>query len=226
MRETKKEIMEGIEATESQIVGHNTVAYTKPDGTRVVRLHHTDILEFPKNGSVVFNSGGWRTSTTKDRMNEFQSSVAIIQDKGLWHLTTNYDPYNNKDTWIPFFDGITVKDGKVVNPRKLAHKKEQFLLKQIQAYCKKLKELPELPTPDGGDCWFCSFHTEDGRVWGELSDSDHLRSHLKGKYIHGSLIWNALKWTGCRYPELIVGDRDNVVRAVKRYFKSQLGLAT
>lgn len=225
MRSAKKEIMEGIEATSSKLVANNTVEYTKPDGTRVIRFHHTDILEFPKGGQVIFNSSGWKTPTTKDRMNGLQKVATIIQDKGLWYLTTDQNPYQNKDSRIPFFDGITVKDGKVVKPRKLAHKKEEYLLKQIQAYCKKLKELKELPTPSRGDCWHCSFQTNDERTMGDLSGSDHLKSHLKEKYIHGSLIMNALKWAGYQCPEVIVEHRDTVVRSVKGYFKSQLGLA-
>jgi len=228
MRSTKAEIMEGIEATESKIVGHNTVEYFRPDGTRVVRLHHTDILEFPKGGQVIFNSGGRKTVTTKDRMNGLQKAATIIHDKGLWYLSTNRNPYQNKDSRIPFFDGITVKDGKIVNPRKLAHKKEEYLLKQIQAYCKKLKGLKELPAPSGGDCWHCSFQTDDGRTMGDLSGSDHLKSHLKEKYIHGSLIMNALIWAGFVSPRHTFDRayRDTIVRTVKRYFKSQLGLAT
>jgi len=226
MRSAKKEIMEGIEATSSKLVANNTVEYTKPDGTRVIRFHHTDILEFPKGGQVIFNSGGWKTPTTKDRMNRLQSYATIIQEKGLWYLTTDRNPCQNKDTWISFFDGIEIDNYKVVNPRKLAHKKEEYLLKQIQVYCKKLKELKELPAPNGGDCWDCSFQTNDERTMGDLSGSDHLKSHLKEKYIHGSLIMNALKWAGYRCPELIVGHRDSVVRSVKRYLKSQLGLVT
>ena len=128
---TKAQIMEGIEATKSKVVANNTVEYFRPDGTRVIRLHHTDILEFPKKGGVIFNSGGWKTVTTKARMNEFQSKCTIIQNKGLWYLTNGYT--SKKENWIPFFDGIKVKNGVVVNPRKLAHKKEEFLLKQIMA---------------------------------------------------------------------------------------------
>ena len=70
---TKREMMEGVEAKEAKIIANNTVEYIKPDGTKVIRLHHTDILEFPPRGGVIFNSGGWKTVTTKSRMNEFQS---------------------------------------------------------------------------------------------------------------------------------------------------------
>ena len=230
MKESKAQIMEGVEAMKSKIVANNTVEYTKPDGTRVVRLHHTDILEFPTTGGVVFNSGGWKTATTKDRMNTFQNKVRIIQDKGLWYLTTNSDPYSrpiNRDSWIPFFDGVTVKKGKVTNPRKSAHQKEQFWLKKINEYCKELKSLEILPKPSGGDCWDCAFQTDDGRTMGDLSESNHLYQHLKEKYIHGSLIWNALKWAGYQHPEVIfqMDVRTSIVNAVRRYFKSKLGLA-
>jgi len=224
---TKREMMEGVEAKEAKIIANNTVEYTRPDGTKVIRLHHTNILEFPPRGGVVFNSGGWKTTTTKQRMNEFQSQATVIQDKGLWYLTTEgSNAYQNKDSWAPFFDGVKIKNGKVVNPRKLAHKKEEFLLKQIQKYCKRLKDLPKLPEPNGGDCWYCSFQGEDHKTMGDIAGSDHLRSHLKEIYIHGSLIWNALRSFGYREEQLpfIWGMRDIVVRAVRKYFKSQLGL--
>lgn len=41
MRETKAEIMEGLEATKSKLVANNTVEYFRPNGNRVIRLHHT-----------------------------------------------------------------------------------------------------------------------------------------------------------------------------------------
>jgi len=227
---TKREMMEGVEAKEAKIIANNTVEYIKPDGTKVIRLHHTDILEFPPRGGVIFNSGGRKTTTTKERMNEFQSQATIVQNQGLWYIATDSSPfdYHNKDSWVPFFDGVKVKNGKVVNPKKSPHKKEEFLLKQIQKYCKKMKEMDELPLPAGGDCFYCSMQTEDGKSLGEATnDKDHLKSHLKEKYIHGSLIWNALKWAG-KSPEIHfqMGLKDNMIRATKRYFKSQLGLVS
>ena len=227
MRETKSKIMEGVEATKSKIIANNTVEYFRPDGTKVIRFHHTDIMEFPKKGGVVLNTGGWKTVTTKARMNEFQSECAIIQDRGLWYLALALDTWN-KDAWIPFFDGIKIKDNAVVNPRKRAHAKEEFLLKQINAYCAEMKKMETLPMPDGGDCFYCSMQTEDGKSLGEASGNlDHLESHLQEKYIHGSLIWNAMKWAGYPHPEIHfqMGLKDNMIRATRRYFKSQLGLA-
>ena len=214
----KSEIMEGVECESSKIVANNTVAYIRKDGTRVIRLHHTDVLEFPKTGEVVFNSGGWKTVTTKDRMNEFQNVATIIQDRGLWYL---FPSNKNKSARIPYFDGIIIKDGKILNPVDSHHDVEQILLKKIQKYCKELKTLPRLPVPSSGDCFMCQFGDTN------MGD-DHLISHLDELYIHGSLIFNALKHAGYTDSSVIfhMDIRDSIVRAVRKYFKAKLGLAS
>lgn len=42
-------------------------------------------------------------------MNEFQNEVYIQQKKGVWYVLQNGDK-------IPYFDGIHIKNGKVLNP--------------------------------------------------------------------------------------------------------------
>jgi hypothetical protein len=160
-------------------------------------------------------------------MNSYQSECTIIQDKGVWYVSTSGNPYQDKDSRVPYFDGIKIKDGRVVNPKKSAHRKEQSLLRQIKAYCTAVKKLDTLPTPSGGDCWYCSIHTEDGTSFGDTSkDKEHLLGHLKEKYIHGSLILNALQHVGYINPDFIfqMDIRDSIVRAISKYFKSKLGL--
>lgn len=215
----KAEIMEGITCESSKVVAGNTVAYFRKDGTRVIRFHRTDILEFPKVSEVIFNSGGWKTITTKERMNHFQNVATIIQEKGLWYVTLSTNPYPDKSDRIPFFDGMIIKNGKVVNPTDSQHDREQILLKKIQKYCEELKTLQRLPSPCGGDCFMCRFGDEN------MGDS-HLTSHLDELYIHGSLIMNALKNAGYTDPGYIFNTdhRDSIVRAVRKYFKSRLGL--
>jgi hypothetical protein len=227
MKRTKAEIMENVDCKESKIIASNTVEYVRPDGVRVIRLHRTDIMTFPKRGGVILNSDGWKTVTTKERMNSHQSECVIVQDKGLWYVSTSLDPYQDKDSRIPFFDGIKIKDGTVINPKKSAHRKEQSLLRQIKTYCTAVKKLDALPMPNGGDCWYCSMYTEDGTSLGDTSrDTSHLIEHLKEKYIHGSLILNALKHVGYVDPGVIfqMDHRDFIVRAINRYFKSKLNL--
>ena len=232
MKETKAMIMEGVEATESKIIANNTVEYVRPDGTRVIRFHHTDILEFPKSGGVIFNTGGWKTITTKDRMNSFQKLAVISQKNGVWWLYPRETPHNeyHADALVPYFDGIKVKGSKVVNPRKSAHQKDVSLIKKINEYCQEIKKMKTLPWPEGGDCWYCSMHTKDGQTMGDaFKDEQHLKSHLKEKYVHGSLIWNALRHAGYPDPGFILqygSRRDLIVRSIRKYFKSNLGLAT
>lgn len=223
-RKTKAEIMKGVKHTESKMAFNNTVQYYRKDGTRVIRFHFTDILQFLPNGTIIFNSGGYKTKITKERMNDFQQKVQIIQDNGLWWITPNTSTMWDKEYWKPFFDGIEIKDGKIPTSGKNPHTQEKKLLKQIQKYCKELKNLEELPRPSSGDCFICQFDSGKSE---ELS-TDHLISHLDEKYIHGSLIVNSLRWTGHNDTGIEYiwrSNRDTVVRAVRRYFKSRLHLA-
>lgn len=71
------------------------------DGVFFLRLHKTRILEFHANGSIVLNSGGWRTVTTKDRMNKFLPGPwSVNQERGVWFLNkrTKAYCYRNVDT--------------------------------------------------------------------------------------------------------------------------------
>lgn len=57
------------------------------DGVFYLRLHATRVLEFHADGRVVLNSGGWRTVTTKDRMNRFLPLAWHVgSNKGVWFL--------------------------------------------------------------------------------------------------------------------------------------------
>jgi hypothetical protein len=76
------------------------------------------------------------------------------------------------------------------------------------------------------------YTTDEGVPLGErVQNTGHIMSHLKERYIMGSLILNALKAAGYRDPGFIwhmerdrKGKRGNIVRALRRYFKAQLGM--
>ena len=112
MRETVTEIMQGVPVkggTKPRRVANNTVHYIRPDGCEVWRLHHTDIVTKRPDGLYVLNSGGWRTSTTKDRINAY-APVRLYQHKHEWFLAVRA-PDGSFD-WnaspIPFEDHMTV----------------------------------------------------------------------------------------------------------------------
>jgi hypothetical protein len=113
-------------------------------------------------------------------------------------------------------------------------KKQNAVKKMIKQYCDDIRKLPNLPIPNGGDCWHCHFVTQDGVPWGD-KDKDHFMEHLQERYVHGSLIFNAMKDAG--HTDYMIGlafkqgdcaepwSRDRAVSAVRRYFKRKLGLA-
>jgi hypothetical protein len=77
-------------------IAHNTYAIRQGDDI-AIRLHLTDIIVFSPCGDTVYNTGGWYSVTTKQRLNRF-GPVGVYQKKGEWYY---YD-----DT--PFIDGASV----------------------------------------------------------------------------------------------------------------------
>lgn len=94
-------------------------------------LHATEILTFYEDGSVKLNSGGYRSYTTKERINRY-GPVRVYSDKGEWYImlypyelpnnasltgswTTRdsvrlaYNKDYRKNGRIKFFDGIIVR---------------------------------------------------------------------------------------------------------------------
>lgn len=74
----------------------------------VVRLHDTDVVTLHPNGSYTLNSGGWRTVTTKDRINRY-APVAVFQRKGQWFVAAHQSTGGwDFDNAVPFEDGMVV----------------------------------------------------------------------------------------------------------------------
>uniref|UniRef100_A0A6M3LK84 Uncharacterized protein n=1 Tax=viral metagenome TaxID=1070528 RepID=A0A6M3LK84_9ZZZZ len=241
MRQTKREIMTGVEYVKSKLVDHNTVEYHCIDGTKVIRLHRTDILVFKPNGDVVLNSGGWQTVVTKERMNGFlPKGWGIYQEKNVWYLSKGeYWSDPDRKSWV-YQDGITILGTGGVSGASKDRKKLDKRLKDIRVYVdgfmKKLVAR-ELPQPGNGDCWFCLFKDKDGRT-----RSDHILEHFKDKYYVPSLLMNAIAeipvsqtskssigyWfkvhdQECTWFEDI--SKEQVKKSLTRYLKRRLGMA-
>ena len=222
-KRTKREIMTGVDSTESRVIDNNTIRYTDLIGNTVIRLHFTDIITITPDGDVILHSGGWKTNVTKDRMCRYQSIAQVVQAKSIWYVKSRL----SYDESI-FYDGITIKaNGKILKPERVSETPK--IIKMIKEYCKKLGGLDKFPQPNKGDCWDCSLTDIDGKTMGHGSPG-HLMSHLREKYIHGSLIVNAMRDAG--YKDEAIGmalrgswfPKDSVVMAVSRYFKVQLGI--
>lgn len=63
----------------------------KQGGLVSVRYHSTEVVRVAADGTVTLNTGGWRTATTKARMNqaanEFGLGYMVYQEKGDWFVS-------------------------------------------------------------------------------------------------------------------------------------------
>jgi hypothetical protein len=67
-------------------VGNNTYAYILLDGSVAIELHGTKVVVIHPDDSVTLNSGGYHTSTTKKRINQY-SPVKVYQKNYEWFLS-------------------------------------------------------------------------------------------------------------------------------------------
>ena len=198
-RRTKKQIMAGVDCIESRIVDYNTVEYRRENGDRVIRLHLTDIVTFRPGGKIVLNSGGWKTITTKTRMNDQIGPWHIWQEKNEWYLARGYRFDDPAREHYHYHDGIVLDgdscDGKLYD--KALIKERNKYRRRVKAYAADfIAALREgnVPPPGAGDCWLCSMIDKDDVSWGEHSrNDDHVRSHIEEKYYVPSLLMRAIK---------------------------------
>ena len=246
-RETKAAIMAGIDHVKAKRIANNTVEYVRANGERIIRLHHTDIVTFAaKNRSVTLNSGGWKTVTTKDRINTYLENVNVFlfSHKGVWYVRAG-NGWSVEDA-VPFYDGIRIgltdKGPVLPRPKKKIADRELKLAKKINAFVKTLRH--PIPVPGTGDCLFCrlNFIETPRDYMGVTQGSDNIRdlpgenlghilSHIDEGYLHGSLLLRAMKWSGFSEQRIsweFGGQLRNVrsVRAaLRRYLRHKLGLS-
>lgn len=211
-------------------IANNTRIIKVDDKTYAVRLHETNVVTFHKNGKITLDSGGWRTHTTKERMNDAISehNFNIIQDKGLWYIGTGWNDPNK----VLYEDGIVIntKTHKLQNApsqktmtkiEKTKKKVDKLVSKYIKGYIAHIKE-HGLQDPSGGDCWHC--------LEGDTLGFDHYLSHFEEQYYVPRMLANAIVerkykvhgyiWEMCKKdPNNYVGD---ILRAYFRKRKQAL----
>jgi hypothetical protein len=80
---------------------NNTRLELLENGDYGVRLHDTIVVTIHADETYTLNSGGWRTRSTKDRINVY-SPAQLFQEKRQWFLTVA------ELSKTPFADGIRV----------------------------------------------------------------------------------------------------------------------
>lgn len=204
-------------------VANNTYAWTKVDGSKVFRLHKTDVVELRTDGRVVINSGGWKSATTKERINRYMPSGFYLQtDRGIWYV-------KHQDKKVVFHDGMILPDALNVSESvaKQAEIEARAIKKRIAKFVKRVDSWDHA-YPNSGDCWCCMFETakiKDGKM-NELHDLSHIESHLEEGYLHGTLVYNALLSAGYKDSQMpyVWKIKDIVKRSIRKYLKKRLGL--
>lgn len=75
-------------------------------GAVAVRLHSTDVLTYCASGWLILNSGGYRTVTTKERLNAFlPRSIRVYQKDFSWIVVIRHGGFRET---LPFEDGMTL----------------------------------------------------------------------------------------------------------------------
>ena len=163
----------------SRKLANNTYLEKREDGSIAIRLHSTDVVTFRPDGSTVLNSGGWFTSTTKDRIG---LAFRVSQHKGRWTVSVNGKGY-------PFADGMKIGKRGGVTGAGRAPKVDKWREK-VSKYADKFVDkllTGKIPAPSGGDCWYCAVRAVDGKPFG---GSEHIRQHVKEGYFVPSMLTN------------------------------------
>lgn len=226
-----EDLREKIGKRPTKKLAGNTYARMEGDAV-VIRYHQTDIARLTAD-TVTLDSGGWRTSTTKERMNSYALpwGYSISQTRGVWYLF-KYSPVEREDGLgsprVRFEDGMTINTvtgeiSGVASAEDLAatDTANKETKKRISQYVKLYSDetlarlLEEIKTGESrGDCFSCQF---------KMGGEEHLLAHLEENYVMGSLAWNAIEERGYRFPDVIMSVAGDVARrAIRRYMEKRL----
>lgn len=178
-------------------------------------LFKTCVMSF-RPDAIVLNSGGYRTMTTKEVINEFlPKHTYVVQFNRMWYIgTTNWIP-NSSEARSLFYEGIAIRyDGSVVEPRQPedTEKAVKELKKAIKKYAQGFVEhLKDIKLPSEGDCWHCAGEIADEPgvyLDDKTGNTNHYKMHMgltrdengdpeePEPYYVPSLVWRALKEKG------------------------------
>ena len=96
------EMIRGKQANKTtRSLGNNTTATIREDNTIAIRLYKTDVFVIDNNDYITLNTGGHKTATTKQRMNQYLDNHRVFQRKKEWFV---WDM--REDKVVEYFDGI------------------------------------------------------------------------------------------------------------------------
>jgi hypothetical protein len=174
-------------------LGNNTYLSRLDDATLAVRLHATDVVLIHADGTYTLNSGGWRTVTTKERLNNY-SPARVSQKKNVWYVHHSTGTVAYQDGMKVNHDGAPASTLPPVKEVEGKMKKVDRLCRDyVKGFCADAVKNGALEKPSGGDCFGCSMRDDKGNT---CMGCDHILSHLEEKYYVPSLLVNALQNAG------------------------------
>ncbi len=217
-------------------VANHTYLERRDGGNIAVKLHDTDVVTFWPDGAVILDSGGWRTVTTKDRMNSY-SGRHIWTERGVWYVGGGYD----RGKAVVYADGITFyPDGRVegagapvANLSALKRRIKKYVDGFMAAF-----DAGEVPPPSNGDCWGCLMRADNGTY--PMGGTDHVMSHMEESYYVPSLLARAIdrfpvsqaarayisdKWAGTDNGAWCTRiGREQISKSIRRLVNAELGM--
>jgi hypothetical protein len=198
-------------------VANNTIEFELPASRapkRVVQHQDTEIVIFNPDGSLTLDSGGWRTVTTKERMNRYLPlGWGLYSDRG-WKVRTPMATY-------AFFDGMTLRrDGTLsaAQQRRMdRHARQAEADKKLIARAIKRLNAKGWDDPSG-DPWL----VPDERG---LFPAAIVRGWLKAGRIPYLFVAQAYQHAGRRYmPRDMRGVSSHFNAPLRRFLKACLGI--
>lgn len=158
----------------------------------VVRQWGHPIVTYQPDGGIRLDSCGYRTATTKDRLNQLVPGYHIWSERGTWWIAKGWWNQPGFTKWA-FADGMVVYPDRVEGAASEQEVKERRALrKRVSQYAKDYVRAlfaGEVGKPDNGDCWGCLM--KDEKTGRPVFGTDHLLQHFDEKYYVPSLLWNA-----------------------------------
>lgn len=200
--------------TDRPLPGRSTRLIRRDADRIAVRYHATDVVTYHADGRIVLESGGYRSVTTKARINEY-TPARVWSERGIWRVA-----YGGQT--VPFDDGITLHpDGTITGAgaetAPIAARLRKHIRAYIEGYCAHVRA-QELAFPGGGDCWDC--------LAGDALGVDHYLTHFREHYYVPSLARNAVRGLGAgpAYWALMLedarrGDAGMLRRALRSHFR-------
>jgi len=111
------EARETLNGRSSRTIANNTTLVDLGDGSIGLRLHSTIVVTFNADGSIVLRTGGYHTTTTKDRLNR----VARAHGWSVYAKAREWFISHRSGTVFEFEDGFTIPPAGPREPARADH---------------------------------------------------------------------------------------------------------